>query len=56
MDFFPLVGNLEFSLSDGGVKTLFLSGTLKSAGPSCSVGREASCYQQKNKAWSLGFI
>jgi hypothetical protein len=27
-----------------------------SPGPPCSLGREASCYQQNSKAWSLGFI
>jgi hypothetical protein len=48
--FLPLVGNLSFSLFDGGARTLLLSGTVGRAGPPCSVGREAS-WSQKHAAW-----
>jgi hypothetical protein len=39
------VGNLAFLLFDRGVKTLLLSGTMESAGPPCSVGRDVSWCQ-----------
>jgi hypothetical protein len=52
--FLPSVQNLAFLLFDGGVKVLFLSGTVMSAGLPCSVGREASWHHQRSKAWSLG--
>jgi hypothetical protein len=38
----PSVGNLEFLLFGGEVKALLLSGTVRTAGPPCSVEKEAS--------------
>jgi hypothetical protein len=49
------MGNLAFSLFDGGVRALLLSGTVESVGALCFVGREASWHQQNSKAWSLEF-
>jgi hypothetical protein len=49
------VGNLAFSLFDGGTRAFLLSGTVGSAGPLCSMGMEASWQQQISKVWSLGF-
>jgi hypothetical protein len=48
--FLPSVENLAFFLYHGGTRTLLLSGTVGSAGPPCSVGREDSCCQQISKA------
>jgi hypothetical protein len=49
------VGNLPFLLFDGGMKAIFLSETVGSAGPPYSVGKEASWHQQNSKSWSLEF-
>jgi hypothetical protein len=51
----PSVGNLTSWFSDRGARALLLSGTVGSARPQCSVGKEASWHQQNSKAWSLGF-